>query len=408
MSAKESGLSRRDFLRAAGAAGVGSVLTAAGALGQTAGKETGTKPAVPTVPVRPFGKTGVNVSILSMGIMLNPIGKQLLLKQALQWGVTHWDTAASYARGQSEIGIGNYFEKHGEDRKKIFLVTKSTRRDPAGLSRQLNQSLERMKTDYVDLFFLHAVRNIKQLTGEVKAWAEKAKAEKKIRFFGFSTHSNMDSCLSGAAVLGWVDGIMMTYNFRLMHGSKMSAAVDACTKAGIGLTAMKAQGGGPVRMDSEAELKLAGRFLEKGFTDKQAKLKAIWENPQIANVCSLLPNMTILMSNVAAALDKTKLSAGDKELLEQYARQTCSGYCAGCSEICERAVAEPVPVGDVMRYLMYYEDYGDRDRARELFAELPAATRRRIGRLDYSLASRRCPQHLPIGELMRRAAGLLA
>ena len=49
-----------------------------------------------------------------------------MLRQAVKWGVTYWDTANSYEGGNSEMGIGKYFEKFPEDRKKIFLVTKST------------------------------------------------------------------------------------------------------------------------------------------------------------------------------------------------------------------------------------------------------------------------------------------
>ena len=90
----------------------------------------------------------------------------------------------------------------------------------------------------------------------------------------------MEECMLAAAKLGWIDGIMMSYNFRLMYSDKMKRAVAACSEAGIGLTAMQTQGGGSVRTNTEAELKLAGRFLHKGFTDRQAKLKAVWENPK--------------------------------------------------------------------------------------------------------------------------------
>jgi predicted aldo/keto reductase-like oxidoreductase len=114
------------------------------------------------------------------------------------------------------------------------------------------------------------------------------------------------------------------------------------------------------------------------------------------------------MANVAAAVDKTSLSAEDKSLLERYASDTASGYCAGCTRICQAALAAPVPVGDVMRYLMYYHDYGDRDRARALFAELPAETRSRLGQVDYSPAEARCPQRIAIGRLMREAGRILA
>jgi len=242
----------------------------------------------------------------------------------------------------------------------------------------------------------------------MKIWAEKMKTAGKLRFFGFSAHSNMEECLLGAAKLGWIDGIMMAYNYRLMQSDKMRQAVDACAAAGIGLTAMKTQGGGQVRTESEAEIKLAGRFLQKGFTDRQAKLKAVWENPKIASICSQMPNITILMANVAAAMDRTSLSAEERGLLQRYALHTASGYCAGCTRLCQTALSTPVPVGDVMRYLMYYHDYGDRDRARALFAELPIETRSRLDRVDYSPAEERCPQRIAIGRLMREAGRVLA
>jgi predicted aldo/keto reductase-like oxidoreductase len=76
------------------------------------------------------------------------------------------------------------------------------------MTQGLNQSLERLKTDYVDLYFLHGINNTSLLNDDLKAWAEKAKADKKIRFFGFATHSNMENCLQESARLGWIDGIM--------------------------------------------------------------------------------------------------------------------------------------------------------------------------------------------------------
>jgi predicted aldo/keto reductase-like oxidoreductase len=213
----------------------------------------------------------------------------------------------------------------------------------------------------------------------------------------------MAECLSQAAKLDWIDGIMMTYNYRLMHTDRMRRAVDACVQAGIGLTAMKTQGGGQVQTDTQLELKLAGRFLAKGFTDAQAKLKAVWENPQIASICSEMPNMTILMSNVAAAMNKTTLSARDTELLQQYARATCSGYCTGCADICESAVSGNAPIGDVMRYLMYARNYGNPNRASTHFKKIPKTLQQQMLQLDYSVAEQKCPQRMPIGRLMRAA-----
>ncbi len=395
---------RRSFLKAAGAAGMGAIIYPVINPADASARHSEQMAELNTIPKRPFGKTGVNVSVLSLGGTTDISSNQLLLKQAVRWGVTYWDTAHSYAGGRSEKGIGKFLEKYPVERKKIFLVTKSSAWTLKGMSQDLQQSLDRMKTDYIDLFFVHGIYNIDEIDDQTKRWAEKAKAEGKIRFFGFSTHSNMEECLMGASKLGWIDGIMMTYNYRLMHTDRMRAAVDACTEAGIGLTAMKTQGGGAVKTHTETELKMAGRFLEKGFTDGQAKLKAVWKNPQIATICSRISNLTLLMTNVAAAMNKTKLSAGDMKLLQQYAYETGSDYCAGCSRICESALPNPAPVARVMRYLMYSRSYGEHEQAKAKYKKLPAETRRRMTRLDYSMAEKKCPQKMVIGKLMQEAA----
>ena len=395
MSAKENQWSRRRFLKATGTAGLGALMAPVNPI--TAAAETPTR-----VPTRPFGRTGAEVSILSLGGMFDIASNQLMMRQAMRWGVTHWDTADCYQSG-SEKGIGKYFKKYPQDRKEVFLVSKSDARDPDGMTDLLDRSLKRMNTDYLDLYFVHGIYRIDEMDNSTRAWAEKAKAAGKIRLFGFSTHSNMEECMLEGAKLGWIDGIMMTYNYRLMHTREMKRAVDACVKAGIGLTAMKTQGGGPVSTDTDTEMEMAGRFLEKGFTDAQAKLMAVWQNPDIANICSKMTNMSILMSNIAAAVNKTELSARDTELLQRYARETQSDYCTGCTNICQSAVGENVPIGDVMRYLMYCRSYGDRHYAMTEFNKIPEKIRRRLANTDYSKAEQKCPQKMAIGRLMRDA-----
>lgn len=393
--------SRREFLKTTGAVGLG--LLAGSADPPSLGAQDTVR-----VPTRPFGKTGANVAILSMGGMFDIPNNQLMLRQAVKWGVTYWDTANSYEGGNSELGIGKYFAKFPEDRKSIFLVTKSTAWTIKGMTEHLDLSLARMRTDAVDLFFVHAIRSIASMDKDMQKWGEKVKADGKARFFGFSTHSNMEECLLGAASLGWIDGIMMTYNYRLMHTDKMRRAVDACARAGIGLTAMKTQGGGQVLAGSAEEIKQGGRFLQSGYTQGQARLKAVWENPQIASICSQMPSMALLSENTAAAVNKTRLSALDREALHRHAQAGAAGYCAGCTGICEPALAASVPVGRVMRYLMYARSYGNRDFACSRFRSLPARTRTILAQLDYAAAEQRCPQRMPIGRLMREAAAELA
>lgn len=415
MSKIKQKCSRRDFFKITGAAGIGSAIASvenvAGASAPADSSDSGPK----LVPTRPFGKTGEHVSMLSFGGSQNLKSKQLLLRQAFKMGVTYWDTAEMYSGGKSEQAMGKYFAKYPDDRKKIFLVSKARTSDPEELSLNLYQSLERLKTDYVDLYFVHMVKNVKeQLTQAVKTWAEKAKAEEKIRFFGFSTHKNMENSLLEGAKLGWIDGIMTTYNYRLMNTNDMKRAVDVCAEAGIGLTAMKTQAKffarfyADVGSENEADAALTDRFIKKGFTPEQTKLKVVWENPAIASICSEMPNMTILQANVAAALDQTELSFHDRQLLEGYAQASAPGYCAGCGNVCESALKDDVPISDIMRYLMYHDEYGSPQRAMRLFHDLPPMMRKRLASIDYSKAEQLCPQKMPIARLMNRAVEIFS
>ena len=242
----------------------------------------------------------------------------------------------------------------------------------------------------------------------LESWSKDMKKAGKLRLFGFSTHSNMEDCLEGAARLPWIDGIMFTYNYRLMHQPRMKAAVEACYRAGIGLTAMKTQGGGPVKSDSESEIEMAGRFMRKGFTHHQAKLMAVWEDKRIASICSQMPNLTIMATNAAAAVDQTRLSQSDRALLAQYADETCSDYCAGCGRLCSEVLGKKMPINDVMRCLMYVHSYQDLMLARSTFEMLPAQTRALLAQLDFNEAERSCPRNLPIGRMMQEATKLLA
>jgi predicted aldo/keto reductase-like oxidoreductase len=228
-----------------------------------------------------------------------------------------------------------------------------------------------------------------------------------IRFFGFSTHKNMAKCLTAAAKLYWVDAIMTSYSFRLMQDAEMQDAVAACHEAGVGLIAMKTQAFGQ-NVETEEDKKLIEHFLQKGFTEGQAKIKAVLEDKRICTVCSKMDNIGTLTSNASAVIDKTELAQEDLEALKKYAAATCSGYCAGCAHICDRALPDVPYTSEIMRYLMYYNNYGEKDKARELFAQIPSEVRNKLLRTDYSSAEARCPQHLPIGKLIAEAVSKLA
>src|SRR5208337_3617182 len=95
------GFTRRDFVKTVGLA---SLAVGTGTVGALAAPEAPAAAKATIVPKRQLGKTGVDVSILNLGGMFDTINNQLLLKQALKWGVTYWDTAEAYGDGLSEEG----------------------------------------------------------------------------------------------------------------------------------------------------------------------------------------------------------------------------------------------------------------------------------------------------------------
>jgi len=404
-----SEINRRNFLRTIGVAGLGSVLASKAkadsnepnAAGQKQQSET------PQVPTRKFGKSGPDVSALSLGA-IQLIDTPVILTSSLKWGVTYWDTAPVYTGGNSETCIGKYFAANPDMRKKVFLATKASgAHTAAGVEEKLQASMKKMNTNYVDVYYgVHGLNDVSQLTDELKTWAENAKKKGVIKYFGFTTHGNMAKSLFEASKLGWVDAILTTYNFRLTKDPLMQKAIDACHKAGIALTAMKTQKGVSVQTDEDR--KLIEHFSSKGFTEGQAKIKAVFEDERFTSVSVGMNSVALISENVAAMLDKTKLAQDDKDALAEYASATCSGYCAGCAHICDASVAGVSNINDVMRSLMYHNSYGNTQLAKQTFAAIPADVRARLLTADYRLAEQCCPQRMPIARLVREAVEKLA
>jgi len=412
MKEEQNRIDRRNFLKTVGAAGLGSVLVSTGAIAgpnQSNAEEKPQKPKYPQVPRRKLGKTKVKIPSLSLGTYQVDVDNQILLRKTLQYGVNFWDTAYNYGGGNSELGIGKFITKNPEVRKNLFLATKASGvRTPEEMEKRLATSLKRMNTDYIDLYFgLQQCSNPAWLTEELRMWAESAKKRKLIRHFGITTHQNLAIVLAAAARIPQIDAIMTPYNFYLAQDTELQVAIDACHKAGIGLIAMKTQGMGQ-RIKTEADKKLTEHFLQRGFTEGQAKIKLVLEDKRFSSACVGMKNVSILNSNVAAAFDKTKLTQADREVFSQYTKATCDGYCAGCADICNSALADVPYVSDIMRYLMYYNSYGEQSEARRLFAQIPADVRNKLLNMDYSLAQARCPQRLPISELIAEAVSKLA
>ena len=386
------GWSRRDVLKIGGA---GSLATLA--IGERRAY-AGPDRSLPQIPRRTLGKTGEKIPILLLGaaMKLDPRFDPKLA-EGLRFGANYIDAADCYGGGTCEPAVAA-FHTRAKVRDKLWITSKSDAHDPAGFEQTLQTSLQKLKTDRVEMYYLHALKDGSLLTKELQTLVAKLKKDGKIRFFGFSCHAdNVAELLQVAAKTPWVDSVMFRYNFRQYGDKELNAGIDAAHKAGVGLIAMKTQG-------SEASFRDGWKKFEKTgkWNKHQAVLKAVWADERITAAVSHMDTLEKLKQNIAAALDTTKLTANEVEALQRYAEATRSMACDGCEHLCNPSVAAPVQIGTTMRYLMYHDTYGNQDEARTLFDELPADARRLQG-VDYRAATDACPNGIDIARHMARA-----
>ena len=183
------GVGRRDFLRATGAVGLAG--TTAAAFPAPASADA--------IPMRPLGKTGLMVS--AIGIGGHHLGEVATVEEAIQIvheavdaGVNFFDNCWEYYNGRSENWLGRGLEGR---RDKVILMTKvCTHGRGADLAlKMLEESLRRLKTDHLDLWQIHGLAfdndpAMAYAKGGVLEAFDKAKAQGKVRFVGFTGHKD--------------------------------------------------------------------------------------------------------------------------------------------------------------------------------------------------------------------------
>jgi predicted aldo/keto reductase-like oxidoreductase len=145
------------------------------------------------IPRRPLGRTGEKLSIIGFGGIVvmdeDPKAASNIVAEAIDRGINYVDIAPSYGNAQERLGpaLAPY-------RKNVFLACKTEGRTKDDSRKQLEESLRLLKTDHVDLYQFHALTKMKELDqvlgpGGAMETMEAAKKEGKIRFIGFSVHS---------------------------------------------------------------------------------------------------------------------------------------------------------------------------------------------------------------------------
>ena len=370
-------MNRRNFLRLSALTGVatGIPFTAAAASASTTGAASQARV---NRYVR-LGRTNLEIADISFGSSRLRTGEEHLVHHALDKGVNYIDTAESYTGGASETVIGKALK--GRPRDDVIIATKASigASDSAeSIMDRLDDSLRRLQTDHVEVFFNHAVNDVNRLRNpEWFEFVERAKRQGKIQFTGMSGHGGyLIDCVNYAVDEDMFDVMLLAHNFGedpafyeqftrafdfVANQTGLPAAMKRAKEKDVGIVAMKVLRG--------AKLNDMRPFEQNGHTYSQAAFKwALRMDTTDAAVISM--TSTDLIDEFLGASGETEITQHDFELLETYARMTDMTYCRHACNDCEGSCPFEVPISDVLRTRMYAVDYQDLAFAKDEYAGL--------------------------------------
>jgi predicted aldo/keto reductase-like oxidoreductase len=355
MGTRSSNDDRRGFLKK-GAAGLGAMVMFPSAMqGESEKKaEEKEKKEKKAIVTRTLGKTGMELPVVSMGV--GACDNPEVVRAALDAGIVHLDTAWGYSNGANETMIaevvkdrpresyviGTKVPGEPEDRRNAT-YTKDAKAGP--FLEKFEESLKRLKTDYVEILYLHSTASRDAtLWDEYLTALQKAKEQGKARFVGVSTHRNEAEVIRAAAESKVYDVVLTAYNFRQPHVKEVKKAISEAAKAGLGIVAMKTQAG--VYWDRERQ--------------RQINMKAALKWALLdENVHTAIPGMSTFdqMEENVSVMEDLKLSSEEKKDLDLGHNLGVPGlYCPQCGD-CLAQCRKNLEIPTLMRSYMYAYGY---------------------------------------------------
>ena len=400
-------IDRREFLQRTGSTAMG--VSALGVVAESAFA------APEESRVRRFnklGRTGLEISDISFGAA--GVRSADVIRFAYDRGINYFDCAEMYQNGRAERKIGKAIKGI---RDKVYITSKvETEPDwkRGRTMRSLEGSLRRLQTDYIDVFFCHAVNDVARLKSP--EWSEfiaLAKKQGKIRFSGMSGHGGyLKECIDYAVDHDVADVILAAYNFgsdpafyeRFTKTFDFVANQEGLPKhlkrahdKGVGVIVMKTLMG--------ARLNDMRPYEWGGATFAQAAFRWVLQSP---NVDALIVTMRTReeVASYLAASGQRGTRAADRRLLRGYVAANGESYCRNACNLCEGSCPEGVSIPDVLRARMYANDYGDAENAASSYARLEVDASACAG-CSHQACAGSCPLGLDTPRLMKETADLL-
>ena len=326
---------------------------------------------------RILGKTGLKISSLGFGGIpiqrIDAAGTRVLMHRLLASGVNYIDTARAYT--VSEEWLGQALEGI---REHFVLATKSMSRDREGMARDINISLNKLRTDYIELYQIHNATpadldKVSAPGGAVEALTE-ARDAGKIGHIGVTVHTAAG--FEKALGLPWVETIMFPYNIVETQGEDL---IRRCKEQNIGFIVMKPLAGGAI-------------------DDPSLALRFIAQNEDISVVIPGMGAPEEFAQNLAAWEDRSPLSDQELKKIQAIRDQLGTQFCRRCNYCAPCTAGISIPL--VFINEGYLLRYGLSDWAKAKYFAMDKTAADCIG---CGICETRCPYGLPIREMMKRA-----
>lgn len=342
---------------------------------------------------RRLGKTEMQVARLGFGGMTLPkvdVDQAVAtVERAIDLGVNFIDTARVYGKGDSERKIGRVMEHR---RDEVFLSSRVPETTYDGMKRAIDESLEALRTDYIDLYEPHDVSTqaryepLMRKGGGLKA-LQQARDEGKIRHIGFTSHNW--TLIAEMIRSDEFEAGLVTYN--LANREAEDEALDLAEQHDVGLFVMKVFGNASL-------LNLSPPGEDRKPTVEECLRFALSE-PRLPLILTGVKSPEEIEHNVSIAERYEPLSAEEARDLRDFGDRLGRGYCYGC-EYCL-----PCPQGIDIPAILELLDYRQRIRwewpqAKKRYAQFQATIEDCV---DCEACEERCPQNLPVRERLRKA-----
>ena len=358
-----------------------------------------------------LGKTGLKVSRLGFGCMRLPMKTQSevdrelaipMLHKGVELGITYFDTAVGYCSGDSQRVLGEAMEGM---RDKIIISTKNhhyDKSDKKGWWKNLEDSLERIRTDHIDIYNHHGMnfeRFEQAIDGEDGLYKEmlKAKEQGMIRHICHSFHGSLES-LKKCIDTGMFEVVTLQYN---LLDQSLEEGIAYAHEHGMGVVVMGPVGGGRLGFPSGKAQEIAGEVK----STPELALRFVLSNQNVSLALSGMSTMQQLEENVKTVSDLGELSEEDHSRIEAAVeeRKKLAGlYCTGCNYCLPCPDAVDIPAN--FEILNLDRVFGLTEHAKSRYASLAgkAALCRQCGK-----CVELCPQELDIPTRLGEAVALL-